>query len=108
MYGELASVRGIVGLSPAHAIDKTQSFLTQQGYTVVRREGSSLTVERRSSGQYTLNLTVAVLPQPGGGVRITVRGNDQEGVQANQTAWLEWSESLPRKSEQDTDQMALQ
>src|SRR5687767_10132023 len=39
------------------------------------------------------------MPQPGGGVQIKVRGNDFEGVQARQTEWMGWSESLPRKAE---------
>jgi Domain of unknown function (DUF4352) len=32
-------------------------------------------------------------------VQIKLRGNDFEGVQARQTEWMGWSESLPRKAE---------
>jgi hypothetical protein len=37
------------------------------------------------------------LPQSGGGVRIKVRGNDREAVRDHQAAWLEWSETLPKR-----------
>jgi hypothetical protein len=43
-------------------------------------------------------LTVATVTQPDGGVRITVRGNDRDGVQEHQAEWLEWSESLSKKA----------
>jgi len=43
-------------------------------------------------------LTVATVTQPDGGVRITVRGNDRDGVQEHQVEWLEWSESLSKKA----------
>jgi len=42
-------------------------------------------------------LIVMALPQPGGGVRIKVRGNDREAVRDHQAAWLEWSETLPQR-----------
>jgi hypothetical protein len=44
-------------------------------------------------------LTVAAKPQPGeaSGVRVTVRGNDHEGVQERQSEWLAWSAGLPKK-----------
>ncbi len=47
MYGELASVRVIVDLSPQDALDKAESFLTRQGYMTVRRTDTTLTAERR-------------------------------------------------------------
>jgi hypothetical protein len=37
------------------------------------------------------------LPQSGGGVRIKVRGNDRKAVRDHQAAWLEWSETLPKR-----------
>ncbi len=102
-YGELGSVKEIVDLSPQQALDEAQTFLVRQGYRPLERRGESLTVQRRSpnqtGGQNTLNLTVTALHQPQGGVRISVRGNDREGVQERQAAWLEWSERLPKKQE---------
>ena len=47
MYGQIASIRGAVDLSPQESLDQTQSFLTQQGYTIVRRSDYALTAERR-------------------------------------------------------------
>lgn len=101
MYGELGSVREVVDMLPQEALDSAQVFLMQQGYRTVQRTETSLTVERPSpdqaNGQDLLVLTVAAPPDPEGGVRITVRGNDREGVQERQEQWLEWSEGLPKK-----------
>ncbi len=103
-YGELASIKEIVDLSPQQALDEAQTFLVREGYRPLERRGESLTVQRRSpnqiAGQNTLDLTVTALHQPEGGVRISVRGNDREGVQERQAAWLEWSEKLPKKQEE--------
>ena len=103
MYGELGAVKGIVDLSPEHALDEAAGFLASQGYSILRRTSTTLTAERRSSeesaGEAVPNLSVVVMPQPEGGVQIKIRGNDFEGVQARQTEWMGWSESLPRKAE---------
>jgi hypothetical protein len=100
MYGELASVKGIVDLSPQEALDRAESFLASQGYAIAHRTYTTVTAQRQAEGEAAehdlLNLTVAVAPQPDGGVRMTVRGNDQVGVQERQAAWMEWSESLPK------------
>jgi zinc-ribbon domain len=102
----LASVRGVVDLSPHETLDEAQDFLIRQGYSVSYRTSTTLTVKRQVSentpGQESIfKLIVLVLPQSGGGVRIKVRGDDREAVRDHQAAWLEWSESLPkRKTEQ--------
>ena len=102
-YGELAAVKEVVDLSPQQALDEAQTFLIRQGYRTMQRRGESLTMQRRSqdqtAGENTLNLTVTALHQPEGGVRISVTGNDREGVKERQSAWAEWSESLPKKQE---------
>ncbi len=112
MYEQLASVSGIVDLSAQEALDRAETFLTQQGYTVVQRAGDSLTVQRRSpdqaAGQDIPNLTVKAVPQPEGGVWVRVVGNDREGVQEQQAAWVEWSESLPKKTEEQATQQGDQ
>jgi hypothetical protein len=86
MYGELGAVKGIVDLSPEHALDEAEAFVASQGYSILRRTSTTLTVERRSSdqaaGEAVPNLTVVVMPQPEGGVKIKIRGNDFQGVQA--------------------------
>jgi hypothetical protein len=103
MYGELGTIKGIVDLSPEHALDEAEAFLASQGYSILRRTSTTLTAQRHSSeesaGEAVPNLTVVVMPQPEGGVQIKIRGNDFEGVQARQTEWMGWSESLPRKAE---------
>jgi hypothetical protein len=101
MYGELGAVKGIVDLSSGHALDEADAFLASQGYSILRRTSTTLTVERRSPdqavGEAVPNLTVVAMPQPEGGVQIKIRGNDVEGVQARQSEWIGWSEGLPRK-----------
>jgi hypothetical protein len=101
-YGEeLASIKEVVDLSPQQALDEAQTFLVRQGYSIMQRRGESLTMQRRFPNQTveqnTLNLTVTALHQPEGGVRISARGNDREGVKEWRSAWTEWSEGLPKK-----------
>jgi hypothetical protein len=101
-YGEeLASIKEVVDLSPQQALDEAQTFLVRQGYSIMQRRGESLIMQRRFPNQTveqnTLNLTVMALHQPEGGVRISARGNDREGVKEWQSAWTEWSEGLPKK-----------
>ena len=103
MYGELGAIKDIIDLSPEHALDEAEAFLTSLGYSILRRTSTTLTAQRRSSeepaGEAVPNLTVVAMPQPEGGVQIKIRGNDFEGVQARQSEWMGWSESLPRKAE---------
>src|SRR5215210_7578756 len=107
MYGELGSIKGIVDLSPEHALDEAEAFLASLGYSILRRTSTTLTAERRPpdrpAQQAVPNLTVVAMPQPQGGVQIKLRGNDFEGVRARQTEWMGWSESLPRKVEGEAD-----
>ena len=106
MDGELASVRGVVDLSPKAALDEAEAFLTRLGYMSVQRTDTSLVAERRqpdrAQGQEAPSLAVEAVPQMGGGVWIRVRGNDREGVQEQQAAWTEWSENLPKKQDVTT------
>jgi hypothetical protein len=110
MYGKLGAVRGIVDLSPEHALDEAEAFLASLGYSILRRTSTTLTAERHSSdqaaGEVVPNLTVVVMPQPEGGVQIKIRGNDFEGVQARQSEWMGWSENLPRKAEGEAGALA--
>lgn len=107
MYGELGSVKGIVDLTPQEALDEAEVFVVSQGYTLLQRTATTLTVERRSSdhpaGQGAPNLTITAVPQPEGGVQLKIRGNDLEGMQAKQAEWMEWSESLPKRTGTDSD-----
>jgi hypothetical protein len=45
MYGELGTVRGILDLSPEHALDEAAGFLASLGYAILRRTSTTLTVE---------------------------------------------------------------
>lgn len=102
MYEELSSGNEVVDLSPPQALDKAEYFLVGQGYVVVHRTATTLTIEREDSevaaGQEGApKVVVMAVPQPEGGVRIKVRGNDREGVQEWQGLWTLWTENLPKR-----------
>ena len=102
MYEELTSGKEVVDLSPPQAIDRAEYFLVGQGYVVVHRTVTTLTVEREGSegaaGQEVApRVVVMAVPQPDGGVRIKVRGDDRKGVQERQGLWKLWVENLPKR-----------
>ncbi len=102
MYEELTSGKEIVDLSPSQALSRAEYFLVGQGYVVVHRTVTTLTVEREgsegSAGQGVApKVVVMAVPQPDGGVRIKVSGNDREGVQERQGLWKLWVENLPKR-----------
>ena len=86
MYEELTSGKEVVDLTPSQALDKAEYFLIGQGYVVEQRTATTLTVTRRGSGsaagrEKSPKVVVMAVPQPDGGVKIKVRGNDSEGLQ---------------------------
>jgi hypothetical protein len=102
MHQELASSREVVNLSPPRALDEAGRFLAGQSYAVVDRTATTLTAERKEPGGATQHeraskLIVIAVPQPDGGVRIKVRGSDQEGVLRRQAGWAEWMDGLPKR-----------
>ncbi len=100
MYEELTSGKEVVDLSPSQALDRAEYFLVGQDYVVVRRTATTLTAEREgaAAGQEgTPKVVVMAVPQPGGGVRIKVSGNDREGVQERRGLWRLWAENLPKR-----------
>jgi len=100
MYEELTSGKEVVDLSPAQALDRAEYFLVGQDYVVVQRTATTLTAEREgaAAGQEgTPKVVVMAVPQPDGGVRIKVSGNDREGVQERQGLWRLWAENLPKR-----------
>ena len=102
MYEELTSGKEVVDLSPSQALDRAEYFLVGQGYVVVQRTATTLTAEREgtegAAGQEGApKVVVMAVPQPDGGVRIKVRGNDREGMQERQGLWKLWAENLPKR-----------
>ena len=102
MHQELASSREVVNLSPPRALDEAGRFLAGQSYAVVDRTATTLTAERKEPDGVTQHeraskLIVIAVPQPDGGVRIKVRGSDQEGVLQRQAGWAEWMDGLPKR-----------
>ena len=100
MANELARVRESIDLLPREVLDRAEAFLREQGYGVVHRMLTSLTAERTllnsAGGQDKWTLTILVLPERKGGLRLKVLGNDIDGVREQQAHWVEWSESLPK------------
>ena len=102
MYEELTSGKEVVDLPPSQALDRAEYFLVGQDYVVVRRTATTLTAEREgaAAGQEgTPKVVVMAVPQPDGGVRIKVSGNDREGVQERQGLWGLWAENLPKRQQ---------
>ena len=102
MYEELTSGKEVVDLSPPQAIDRAELFLVGQGYVVVHRTVTTLTVEREgsegSAGQEVApRVVVMAVPQPDGGVKIKLGGNDRKGMQERRGLWKLWAENLPRR-----------
>jgi hypothetical protein len=102
VYEELTSGKEIVDLSPPQALDRAEYFLVGQGYVVVHRTATTLTVEREglegaAEQEGASKVVVVAVPQPDGGVRIKVRGNDREGVHERRGLWKLWAENLPKR-----------
>ncbi len=103
---ELASVKGIVDLAPHQVLERAQAFLTHWGYRPKFRTGNSVLAERPQpspapSGKPP-HLSVEVLPQPEGGVRVVVTGDDQDGFLRRQFEWAGWAEGLPKKATRES------
>ena len=102
MDKEITSAKEVVDLSPPQALDRAERFLMGQGYVVVHRTATTLTVAREGSedaaGQEGApKLVVMAVPQPDGGVKIKVRDDDRKGVQERQGLWKLWVENLPKR-----------
>src|SRR5215212_8497067 len=101
MANELAAVRESIDLLPREVLDRAEVLLRGQGYGVVHRMLTSLTAERTlpnsAGGQEKWTITILILPEREGGIRLKVLGDDVDGVREQQAHWVEWSESLPKR-----------
>jgi hypothetical protein len=102
MYDDLTSGGAVVDLSPSQALSRAESFLIGQGYVVVHQTLTTLIAERKGSEGPTgqervLKVVVVAVPQPDGGVRIKVEGDDREDVQERKGLWKLWAENLPKR-----------
>ena len=95
-------------------LDAALTFLISHGYRTTERTDTSLTVTRgeladANNGDQP-HLTVLALPQPEGGVQVTVRGTDRDGVQGRQREWADWASGLPKRvpSQDVTEQIKEQ
>jgi hypothetical protein len=94
VYEELTPDKVVVDLSPPQALDRAEYFLAGQGYVVVQRTATTLTVTRKGSkstaGQVSSQKVVVIaVPQSEGGASIKVRGG-REGLQERQGLWKLW------------------
>src|SRR5215211_3698799 len=100
MANEIAAVSETIDLLPREVLDRAEAFLRELGYSVVHRMFTSLTAERTlpnsAGGQEKWTITILILPEGQGGLRLKVLGNDVDGVREQQAHWVEWSESLPK------------
>jgi hypothetical protein len=101
MQQELASISEVVWLSAPDALNRADSLLSGLGYHTTHRDHYHLTAQRpappSSAEQDTLMLTVSAAPQAEGGVKVAVKGDDREGMEAHQEEWAKWAASLPKK-----------
>jgi hypothetical protein len=101
MQQELASISEVVWLSAPDALDRADSLLSELGNHTTHRDHYHLTAQRpappSSAEQDTLMLTVSAAPQAEGGVKVAVKGDDREGMEAHQEEWAKWAASLPKK-----------
>jgi hypothetical protein len=102
VYEELTSGKEVVDLSPPQALDRAELFLLGQGYVVALRTATTLTVEPKGSRspdrrEGAPKVVVIAVPQPDGGVRIKVSGDDRQSVQERQGLWKLWAENLPKR-----------
>lgn len=97
---ELGSVREPVDLSLVEVMTNAERILVEQGYKISQRTDSMVVGERRERSSLFRSVVVysavAVKPRPEGGVWITLKGNDREGVRKRQAEWRRWAENLPK------------
>jgi hypothetical protein len=84
MYEELGSVREPVELSPSKALSSAEELLRRQGCRIIYRTGVMVVgmCEDPNSlvSREPVHLAVFARPHPAGGLRITLQGDDREGV----------------------------
>ncbi len=104
MPEELGSIGETVALSQGEALDSAEALFRKLGYEVTQRADAFVTAVRRERGGVPGDplptLTVTAVPQPAGGVRIELRGDDRDGVQDHQAEWSRWAEDLPKLGQQ--------
>lgn len=100
LVAELGSVREPVDLSLVEVMTNAERILVEQGYKISQQTDSMVVGERRERSSLfrsvVVYLAVAVKPRPEGGVWITLKGNDREGVRKRQAEWRRWADNLPK------------
>jgi hypothetical protein len=100
MYEELGSVREPVDLSASEALSGADELLRRQGYRIIYRTGVMVVGKREDPSSLVrreqVHLAVFARPHPAGGLRITLQGDDREGVQERAGEWSRWADGLPK------------
>jgi hypothetical protein len=100
LYEELGSIKEPVELSPTEALTSAEELLRRQGYRIIHHTHVMVVGKRENAiGLVTrgaVHLAVFARPHPEGGLRITLQGDDREGVRERQEEWSRWAEGLPK------------
>jgi|SRR5829696_2221035 len=100
MYEKLGSVREPVELSASEALSGAEELLRRQGYRIIYRTGVMVVGKREDPSSLvrreSVHLAVFARPHPAGGLRITLQGDDREGVQERADEWSRWADGLPK------------
>src|SRR5215217_7078711 len=100
MYEELGSVRGPIGLSPSEVLSSAEELLRRQGYRIIYRTDIMVVGKREDPNSLVsrepVHLAVFARPHPAGGLRITLQGDDREGVRERAGEWSRWADGLPK------------
>jgi hypothetical protein len=100
MYEELGSVKEPVELSPSEALSSAEELLRRQGYRIIYRTGVMVVGKREDPNSLVsrgpVHLAVFARSHPEGGLRITLQGDDREGVRERWEEWSRWADGLPK------------
>ena len=90
MHEELGSVKEPVELSPSEALSSAEELLRRQGYRIIYRTGVMVVGKREDPNSLVsrgpVHQAVFARSHPEGGLRITLQGDDREGVRARAAA----------------------
>jgi hypothetical protein len=107
MYEELGSVREPVDLSASEALSGADELLRRQGYRIIYRTGVMVVGKREDPSSLVrreqVHLAVFARPHPAGGLRITLQGDDREGVQERAGEWSRWADGLPKVARKESE-----
>ena len=107
MYEELGAVREPVGLPPSEVLSCADELLRRQGYRIIYRTGVMVVGKREDPNSLVsrgpVHLAVFARSHPEGGLRITLQGDDREGVRERAGEWSRWADGLPKVARKESE-----